>query len=163
MLDRFKRYQEGLRVEHLFPVSTNGRCSCGCGNVLTGRKKKWYSEECKEKALNIYYIIKGDISVIRYNLFDVEEGFCRNCGVYDPEWQADHIVSVIHGGGACLLDNFQTLCKSCHSEKTLLDRFPNSNNIFTCCLNITPPSYDTIWTFDEGIREHVIRNTVSIS
>lgn len=33
-------------------------------------------------------------------------------------WEADHIVAVIEGGGACGLENFQTLCVPCHKLKT---------------------------------------------
>ncbi|CAE7540133.1 smrc-1 [Symbiodinium sp. CCMP2456] len=33
-------------------------------------------------------------------------------------WQADHILPVWQGGGACGLENLQTLCASCHNLKT---------------------------------------------
>lgn len=33
-------------------------------------------------------------------------------------WDADHIRSVVEGGGECGLDNMQTLCLWCHREKT---------------------------------------------
>jgi len=33
-------------------------------------------------------------------------------------WQADHIIPVEEGGGACGLENFQTLCDGCHKAKT---------------------------------------------
>ena len=33
-------------------------------------------------------------------------------------WHADHIVPVVHGGGACGLENLQTLCAPCHRRKT---------------------------------------------
>jgi len=33
-------------------------------------------------------------------------------------WDADHIVPVVEGGGACGLDNFRTLCWWCHIEET---------------------------------------------
>lgn len=33
-------------------------------------------------------------------------------------WEADHIVPVQDGGGACGLDNYQTLCIGCHRCKT---------------------------------------------
>jgi len=34
------------------------------------------------------------------------------------EWQADHIVPVIEGGGSCGLDNLRTLCTDCHRQAT---------------------------------------------
>ena len=33
-------------------------------------------------------------------------------------WEADHVVPVIEGGGACGLDNLQTLCVPCHRAAT---------------------------------------------
>lgn len=33
-------------------------------------------------------------------------------------WDADHILPVEEGGGACGLDGYQTLCVWCHKEKT---------------------------------------------
>lgn len=33
-------------------------------------------------------------------------------------WEADHILEVVKGGGACGLDNIQTLCIGCHRQKT---------------------------------------------
>ena len=33
-------------------------------------------------------------------------------------WEADHIVPVSEGGGACGLENFRTLCLPCHKAET---------------------------------------------
>lgn len=33
-------------------------------------------------------------------------------------WEADHIVPVAEGGGACGLDNYRTLCIWCHPKET---------------------------------------------
>lgn len=33
-------------------------------------------------------------------------------------WEADHIESVVEGGGECSISNIQTLCRACHLEKT---------------------------------------------
>lgn len=33
-------------------------------------------------------------------------------------WQADHIVPVAYGGGACGLEGFQSLCVMCHKHKS---------------------------------------------
>lgn len=33
-------------------------------------------------------------------------------------WEADHILPVIEGGGLCGLDNYRTLCLSCHRKET---------------------------------------------
>lgn len=116
-MNAYIRYQKGLTVEHLFPKN-NGVCACGCGSELTGRKTKWASNECAYNAFVSFAIVKGDTSVIRSELLKIDKGFCRNCGVYDGQWQADHIKPVHKGGGACHIDNLQTLCTDCHKEKT---------------------------------------------
>ncbi len=33
-------------------------------------------------------------------------------------WEAHHKVAVIHGGGACGIDNYETLCIWCHKKET---------------------------------------------
>jgi len=157
MLDFFKRYQQGFKIENLFPVRNDGLCSCGCNEKLFGRKKKWFSKTCLRYALNTYYIVKGDVQVIRENLYQIDKGFCRGCGVQTKEWHADHIIPVFKGGGACGIDNFQTLCVDCHKEKSsYLDRIPNRNDIFTTSLNVLPSPNYTFRTFNEGVCEHVV-------
>jgi 5-methylcytosine-specific restriction endonuclease McrA len=61
-----------------------------------------------------------------------DKGICAKCGkdVFSGTgrmprargtgdlWQADHIESVVEGGGTCGLDNYQTLCTACHKAKT---------------------------------------------
>jgi 5-methylcytosine-specific restriction protein A len=33
-------------------------------------------------------------------------------------WDADHVIPVIEGGGGCGLDNYRTLCVTCHRSET---------------------------------------------
>lgn len=120
-LDQYRRYQNALSVENIFPNLKNGLCGCGCGNPLPKGKRRWYSKQCQEKAVNLFFIIKGDGKVIRQKVFDRDKGACRACGLISDTWQADHILPVHKGGGACGLDNFQTLCIDCHKEKTAND------------------------------------------
>lgn len=150
-------------MEDLFPTRNDGICSCGCGRKPTGRKKKWFSKDCSRKALLTFYIVKGDNKAIREILFSRDQGYCRSCGVYDDNWHADHIFPVHKGGGACGIDNFQTLCTDCHKEKTILDRVPDSHDILTSRLNILPSSFDAIRTLNDGVREHIIGNTIRVS
>lgn len=117
MLNNFTRYQNGLKVKNLFPG--NGKyCACGCGKKLTGKQKRWASQECNDRTYKKIAILKGNNSVIREELFKRDKGFCYNCGVFDENWEADHIHPVFLGGGGCDLDNYQTLCLECHKEKT---------------------------------------------
>lgn len=137
MLDTYRRYQAGLNLEDLFPLRENV-CSCGCNTPLPIRRKKWASDNCRKKALQQFYIVKGDTSVIRDVLFQLDQGHCRNCGSFDENWQADHIIPVSKGGGACSIDNFQTLCIECHKEKTFLNAIPDIAYRFTPCFNVVP-------------------------
>lgn len=116
-INKFKRYQKGLGLEDLYPT-IEGHCACGCGKLLIGRQRRWSSEKCRNLALTYFYVIKGDIEVIRQYLFNIDAGACRCCGEITKDWQADHIVPVQFGGGATPIDNFQTLCLGCHNTKT---------------------------------------------
>ncbi len=118
MINPYKRYQTGLTIQHLFPQEDKSLCACGCMTPLTGRQTRWHSKKCYLNSLVHFYIIKGNTRTIRDELFSIEHGFCRNCGVFDPSWQADHILPVSVGGGGCHIDNFQTLCVECHQVKS---------------------------------------------
>lgn len=118
MLDNFKRYQQGFKLEELFPAREDGFCACGCGTVLKGKQKKWASEKCSDRAYLTFSILKGNNGMIRKYLYSMDKGFCRNCGVFDEHWEADHIIPVFLGGGLCTIENLQTLCYDCHKEKS---------------------------------------------
>lgn len=117
MINPFLRYQAGLTLNDLFP-KINGFCACGCGNQLSKARRKWYSDKCRDMAFITFAIIKGDTTIIRQQLFQIDMGACRMCSEITDNWQADHILPVIEGGAACDLSNFQTLCIKCHTEKT---------------------------------------------
>lgn len=117
MINSYKRYQTGLTLADIYP-SRDGECACGCGRQLGSARKKWHSANCRETAYVNFAIVKGDTSVIREQLYKIDEGACRNCGVITEDWEADHIVPVAEGGSACDISNFQTLCWDCHKEKT---------------------------------------------
>jgi hypothetical protein len=116
-IDKYKRYQKGLALEFLFP-DIESLCACGCGTPLSDKKIKWASADCSNNAYIKFAIIKGDIRIIRREVFKRDRGICNQCGSLDSRWQADHINPVCEGGGACELDNLQTLCLSCHEDKT---------------------------------------------
>jgi len=128
MINSYLRYQQGFNMNHLFP-SILGKCACGCGEELTGRKKKWYSSECNTKAYDKFTILKGNNGAIRKEVFKRDSGYCYHCGVFDEDWEADHIHPVHQGGGACDLTNFQTLCIDCHKDKTTDQREFHRNAI----------------------------------
>ncbi len=117
MINHYNRYQVGLTLNDLFPV-INGKCACGCGQSLLGKRKKWSSDTCRDNSFIEFAIIKGDTSVIRKKLNLRDKGACCECGVITNSWHADHIIPVFNGGGGLGLENYQTLCINCHKEKT---------------------------------------------
>lgn len=120
----FSRSQLTLLFEELFPLRDDNRCACGCEEPLTGRKKRWASSACTNKASTEFNIRKGVIAVIRYELLKRDGPTCRHCGITDlkkEEWQADHIIPVHLGGGGCGLENYQILCLECHFDKSALE------------------------------------------
>jgi len=118
-IDPYKRYQTGLTVEDLFPKRNDGKCACGCEKPLPPRKRRWASKECNKKAVDYFFVVKGDMKKIREQLYKKEKAVCRNCQEEDRlSWEADHIVEVRDGGGGRDLFNYQTLCLKCHKEKT---------------------------------------------
>ena len=117
-VDPFKRYQKGLRVVDVFPKKEDGYCDCGCGKELTGKRKRWANKECQKDALTRFWIIKGDMKVIREELRKRDHFICAYCGEEVGDFEADHILEVRHGGGGCNLDNFATSCNRCHKIKT---------------------------------------------
>lgn len=156
MVNFYARYQKEMSMNYLFPAQSDNTCACGCKVTLTGRKKKWASRECMINALNEYYIIKGNAQVIRHNLFLKDNGICNLCGQHDEKWQADHIHPVFKGGGACTLDNFQTLCSKCHINKSYLDSRPNSSNCTTLGRNVSKSRFNSFRTFDKSIFVDII-------
>lgn len=156
MINPYKRYQTGLLMGHLFPVRDDQTCACGCGKELNGGRRKWFNDDCRRHALNQFHIIKGDTQVIRGNLYLRDQGFCRMCGVHSERWEADHIIPVSQGGGACSLDNLQTLCYDCHKEKTIsLNAIPNSCYIHASSLNFIPSILDSLRAFHQRIGMNI--------
>lgn len=119
MIDNYSRYQKGLTLKDIYH-SNSDFCACGCGKKLIGRQIKWASVECRDMAYIKFAITQGNNNIIREELYKRDNGFCHQCGVYDDNWEADHIIPVKYGGGGCSLSNYQTLCKDCHKEKTKL-------------------------------------------
>lgn len=127
-IDKYSRYQNSFGL-HDYAMNIDNNCACGCGVQLTGRKKRWASSACADKAYLNFAIIKGNNSIIRSTLFERDKGFCNHCGVFDTRWQADHIIPVAKGGGGCTISNLQTLCLYCHNEKTKNQRVGHIANI----------------------------------
>jgi 5-methylcytosine-specific restriction protein A len=53
-----------------------------------------------------------------------DKGTCQHClrhGEYTPATEVDHIIAIVDGGSRLDLNNLQSLCKPCHSRKTVLE------------------------------------------
>jgi len=121
-INNYQRYQNNYSITDMFPA-VSGKCGY-CEAELTGRKRRWCSEECNSTALNLWWVVKGNTQIVRFLLYDENDKiYCRGCGLdlYLETWHADHIIPVHKGGGGCTIDNFQPLYVHCHKEKTKLD------------------------------------------
>jgi hypothetical protein len=121
-INPFERYNwQQISFLDLFPDRTDGKCSCGCGEVLRVGKRRWATKDCQMFAINVWNVIGGRQEFIGF-VFEKYFGnrMCMKCG--EAKWvDIDHIHPVSHGGGGCWLSNFQALCKKCHKEKTRSD------------------------------------------
>lgn len=113
------RYNKHIAFNQMFPDSTNGICSCGCGKPVKKSKKNWATNECQKYAIGVWLIITGNTQYIHGVLKHYTPEACIKCG--NSPCEADHIVAVNQGGGGSWLSNFQFLCKECHKIKTRLD------------------------------------------
>ncbi|MDC7251131.1 MAG: HNH endonuclease [Sphaerochaetaceae bacterium] len=138
-IDPYKR-QQGIKMAAMFPKPDKKICSCGCGKKLTGRQRRWATEDCQKFAYHVNCIINGDTTCIkRYLELYLGQWACKDCGVMDvyQEYKngmivdgihIDHILAVANGGGGCWLSNYQLLCVDCHKDKTKKDvRKANDN------------------------------------
>lgn len=55
-------------------------------------------------------------------VFQRDRGKCALCPTEiewrGGEWEMDHIIPVIEGGGLCGLDGYRTLCRPCHKSES---------------------------------------------
>ena len=108
----------------IFPDDKYGKCACGCGQILSGRRRRWNTDECRKFATYVFSIISGYTDVLRHLRSRFVGGyFCEVCGKSDV-WDAielDHIYPVKWGGGGGWLSNYEFKCKKCHRDKTNRD------------------------------------------
>lgn len=115
----------------------NGRYLCRyCDKEITApRRKSFCGNDCVHE-----FLLRRDFTYLRRVVFERDKGVCATCGLDTVKWwreqrrtdltkaaglhgrmsawDADHIKPVVEGGGACGLDNIQTLCVWCHRQKT---------------------------------------------
>lgn len=130
-INHFSRIQS-IPIGDIFPINGN-ICGCGCGTEITGRRRRWATDDCKYFAQAVWGIINGHSEIISsYLLLYHGVVACVECGITDiyteyanglcvSSVHKDHIVPVFKGGGGCWLSNYQYLCDICHKEKTKND------------------------------------------
>lgn len=119
--DVFKRVNS-LSMPILFPQVEPKVCACGCGGALTGRQRRWATEDCVKFALDVYWILVGKYDTVSRYMWGYYDYACACCGETGIELQIDHIIPVWAGGGCCWLSNLQYLGTQCHKDKTKKDR-----------------------------------------
>lgn len=126
------------------PKGTNGRNLCRwCQLEVPKGRLTFCSEFCVEQ-----WRLRTDPSFLREKAFERDRGVCSECGTdtvsafvevrrkrglarlrmlqswglktlnRNSFWDADHVVPVVEGGGACDLSNIRTLCLICHRTTT---------------------------------------------
>lgn len=130
-VNHFLRIQS-VPIGKMFP-EIDKFCGCGCGVELSGRRKRWATDQCKYFAQAVWGIINGHSEIISSYL-NLYHGIiaCVECGLTDSYKEyanglcvnsihKDHIIPVFKGGGGCWLSNYQYLCDNCHKQKTKTD------------------------------------------
>lgn len=118
----YKRYQNHLTSEYLFPKLPNNLCDCGCNQELTGRRTRWATNDCQKFVSDVYSIIYGDTKLIGsyLKLYNDNLKCCSECGS-TLKLEVDHLLGVSQGGGGLWLTNYSLKCKPCHRIKTNKD------------------------------------------
>lgn len=111
------------------PRGQNGRALCRrCSVEVPKGRKTFCSTACVHE-----WKLRTDPNYVRKQVFERDHGVCSGCGSDTMVmvevrwkrargsghlWQADHIVPVIEYGGECGLENYRTLCTTCHKRAT---------------------------------------------
>lgn len=109
------------------PKGPNGHALCRwCGTEVTPPKRTFCSPACIEE-----WKIRTQPEFAARKVFERDRGVCRRCRtqcrthqrvpggkIQSRDWEMDHIVPVVEGGGSCGLENLRTLCVPCHRAVT---------------------------------------------
>ncbi len=142
----YRRTLPGGRVRAAdLPRGTTGRALCRrCGNEVPKGRRTFCSDPCVHE-----WRLRTSPAYLRDCVLKRDRGVCARCTVdtlaayrllkqargkrrqelftvwglerlmRKSLWDADHILPVVEGGGACDLSNLRTLCLHCHRVVTL--------------------------------------------
>lgn len=120
LINPFSRHPSVSQYD-LFPQPDKTICSCGCGVKLTGRQKRWASDDCRWFAGQVWMIIAGYPETIsRYRSYISGHYDCEECGD-TLNIELDHLHPIKFGGGGGWLSNYKNKCRKCHRIKTNKD------------------------------------------
>lgn len=98
-------------------------CGVNCGRIerifdrlrTRAHAHHWEPNPCPNRQLHEARFMRAKAWLAEHFGIRIEQRFS-----YLPHlWEADHIVPVAEGGGACGLENLRTLCRRCHNGATL--------------------------------------------
>jgi 5-methylcytosine-specific restriction protein A len=93
----------------------NGRNLCRyCRQEVQPPRRTFCGDECVHQ-----YSIRSSPRYARAHVLKRDHGICALCGSDESatgDWQADHVIPVVEGGGECGL--LRTLCTPCHKRVT---------------------------------------------
>jgi 5-methylcytosine-specific restriction endonuclease McrA len=84
--------------------------------------RHWCVGDCKCKYYDALELQNPEW--LRFRVLERDGGKCAHCGVIVVDWDMDHIVPLALAPRDIFywtLANLQTLCKTCHKKKTVLD------------------------------------------
>src|SRR3954469_21979808 len=107
-IEVYSRAQKRLSFPVLFPQVEHGICACGCGQLLSGRRRRWATEQCTRFAVNVWRIIDGQVDTVKYfmKLYNKGTRRCDSCKKGRMRFELDHCIPVHAGGGGCWLNNY---------------------------------------------------------
>jgi hypothetical protein len=139
-----RKLKGGWASKSDMPTGQNGRNLCRwCRLEVPPGRRTFCSDFCVDE-----WRVRTDPSYLREKTFARDQGVCAICGVDTVAawielrrsrggkrirllqdwgltsftrrtlWDADHIIPVVEGGGACDLSNIRTLCLRCHRHVT---------------------------------------------
>lgn len=64
----------------MFPTIP-GKCACGCGRKLTGKKTRWLNNKHFQRCYDQYALAQGESATVRALVFNRDKGICSYCGI----------------------------------------------------------------------------------
>lgn len=84
----YKRYNT-VFSDTIFPQEDKSICACGCKRKLSGRRKRWATDDCKDFSNYVISILMGRVDTIRMIMSYLYGGYkCIKCNRSDDDFEA---------------------------------------------------------------------------